>query len=171
MLVQPSLPVRDGVSLENKAMPGIVGFIAKIPRQEAEAELLRMVEALRHESFYEAGTWIDESLGVHVGWVARKNSFSDEMPIFNERRDTALVFAGEEFPDPAITSRLTERGHVLGKSRASYLVHLAEEDVSFPACLNGRFHGLLTDQRRGLATLFNDRYGMQRIYYHESKEA
>jgi asparagine synthase (glutamine-hydrolysing) len=152
-------------------MPGIVGLITKIPRQQAEAELLRMVAALRHESFYETGKWIDESLGVYVGWVARKNSFSDEMPIFNESRDIALVFAGEEFPDPELSSRLKERGHVLEESRASYLVHVAEEDASFPASLNGRFHGLLTDQRRGSATLFNDRYGMQRIYYHEAKEA
>ncbi|MGA7565343.1 MAG: hypothetical protein WBW53_04645, partial [Terriglobales bacterium] len=68
-------------------MPGIVGLITKIPRQQAEEELRRMVEALRHEAFYEAGTWIDESLGVYVGWVARKDSFSDEMPIYNEHRD------------------------------------------------------------------------------------
>src|SRR5208282_1514358 len=32
-------------------------------------------------------------------------------------------------------------------------------------------HGLLTDRQRRTATLFNDRYGMHRIYYHESKEA
>src|SRR5207245_1545432 len=52
-----------------------------------------------------------------------------------------------------------------------YLVHLYEEDPSFPAGLNGRFHGLLVDRRRGTSTLFNDRYGMHRIYYHEAKEA
>ena len=53
----------------------------------------------------------------------------------------------------------------------SYLVHLYEEDPSFPAGLNGRFHGLLADRNRGTAVLFNDRYGMHRIYYHESKDA
>jgi asparagine synthase (glutamine-hydrolysing) len=37
--------------------------------------------------------------------------------------------------------------------------------------LNGRFHGLLTDRTRGTAILFNDRYGMHRVYYHESKDA
>src|SRR5207245_2022969 len=37
--------------------------------------------------------------------------------------------------------------------------------------LNGVFHGVLTDRARRTATLFNDRYGMHRIYYHESKEA
>jgi len=51
------------------------------------------------------------------------------------------------------------------------LVHLSEEDSSFPAGLNGLFHGLLTDRRRGTAMLFNDRYGMHRVYYHESKDA
>ena len=43
-----------------------------------------MVEALRHEDFYVTGTWVNESLGVYVGWVARKNSFSDGMPLRNE---------------------------------------------------------------------------------------
>jgi asparagine synthase (glutamine-hydrolysing) len=37
--------------------------------------------------------------------------------------------------------------------------------------LNGRFHGLLADRSRAAAILFNDRYGMQRLYYHESKDA
>ena len=33
------------------------------------------------------------------------------------------------------------------------------------------FHGLIADQSRGTVTLFNDRYGMHRIYYHEAKDA
>ena len=56
-------------------MPGIVGFISRMPRLRAERELFQMVEALRHENFYVTGTWIDEALGVYVGWVARRNSF------------------------------------------------------------------------------------------------
>ena len=61
-------------------MPGIVGLVTKQPRAWAEPQLARMVASLRHESFYVTGTWIDESLGIYVGWVARKNSFSDGMP-------------------------------------------------------------------------------------------
>ena len=53
-------------------MPGIVGLITKMPREWAEPQLLRMVEALRHESFYEIGTCIDESLGVYAGWAAQQ---------------------------------------------------------------------------------------------------
>src|SRR5260221_14700444 len=71
-----------------------------------------------------------------------------------------------------LLSRKYER-HVrsLDTEGSAYLVHLYEEDPTFPAGLNGIFHGLLTDRARGTATLFNDRYGMHRIYYHESKEA
>jgi len=152
-------------------MPGIVGLVTKMRREQAKSELLRMVESMRHESFYETGTWIEESLGVYVGWIARRNSFSDGMPLRNERGDIVLFFSGEEFPEPGNARRLKERGHAVGTSDASYLVHLYEEEPSFPAGLNGRFHGLVIDRTRGTAILFNDRYGMHRIYYHESKEA
>ncbi len=130
-----------------------------------------MVEALRHEPFYGTGTWVDESLGVYVGWVVPKNSFSDGMPLCNERGDVVLVFSGEEFPEPGTARRLKERGHQLDLEGSSYLVHCYEEDPSFPAGLNGVFHGLVSDRTRGINMLFNDRYGMHRIYYHKSKEA
>lgn len=152
-------------------MPGIVGLITKRPREWAEPQLVRMVEAMRHESFYESGTWIDESLGTYAGWVALKNSFADGMPVHNERGDVSLVFSGEEYPDPEVVRGLKQRGHSFSEKQSSYLAHICEEDPSFPACLNGMFHGLLADRTRGTATLFNDRYGMHRIYYHESKEA
>ena len=152
-------------------MPGIVGLLTKMPSEWAKPQLLRMVESLCHESSYSTGTWIDESLGIYVGWAVRKNSFSDGMPLRNERGDVSLVFSGEEFPEPGTARRLKERGHSVAVEGPSYLVHLYEEDPAFPAGLNGRFHGLLADRTRGTATLFNDRYGMHRIYYHESKEA
>jgi asparagine synthase (glutamine-hydrolysing) len=144
-------------------MPGIVGLITKIRRQQAAEQLVGMVETLRHESFYTTGTWIDELSGVYVGWTARENGFSDRMPLRNERGDAVLTFSGEEFPEPGTTHRLKERGHRLDSVGPSYLVHLYEDDPSFPAELNG--------QTRRTAMLFNDRYGMHRIYYHESKDA
>ncbi|MGH9397582.1 MAG: hypothetical protein ACRD18_12115, partial [Terriglobia bacterium] len=152
-------------------MPGIVGLITKMPRDCAEPQLQRMVETLRHESFYVTGTWIDEPLGIYVGWAERQGSFSDGMPLRNERGDAVLVFSGEDFPEPGTASRLKARGHVFDPEGASYLVHAAEEESTFPAGLNGRFHGLLADRTRGKATLFNDRYGLGRIYYHEAKDA
>jgi len=152
-------------------MPGIVGLITKMGREWAVPQLQRMVESVRHEAFYVSGVSIDESLGVYVGWVERRGSFSADMPLSNECGDVHLVFSGEEFPEPGISRWLKERGHDVGPKEASYLVHLCEEDPKFPAGLNGRFQGLVVNRRNQTATLFNDRYGMNRVYYHESKEA
>ncbi|HET9180152.1 MAG TPA: asparagine synthase-related protein [Terriglobia bacterium] len=151
-------------------MPGIVGFITKAPRQSAGPHLHRMVEAINHESFYSTGTWIEESLGVYVGWAVQKNSFSDGQPLINERQDVVLVFSGEEYPEPGTAGRLISRGHQFDAKGPSYLVHVYEDDPKFPAGLNGRFHGLLIDRRQGKALLFNDRYGMHRLYFHEAQD-
>ncbi len=152
-------------------MPGIVGLITNLRREQAEPQLLRMVRAIHHESFYASGTWIDELLGVYVGWTARQGSFADAMPLANESGDIVLAFSGEEYPEPGAARRLKERGHAVEAGGPSYLVHLYEEDPAFPAGLNGLFHGLVADRKRGTATLFNDRYGLRRFYYHESNDA
>lgn len=152
-------------------MPGIVGLITGMPRQQAESRLLQMLGTLKHESFYETGTWIDEPAGIYVGWAVRKGSFCDVMPTTNARGDVVLVFSGEEFSDPAIVGRNKTRNGDGHDKPTSYLVDCYEQDPCFPAGLNGRFQGILLDRRRGSAMLFNDRYGMHRVYYHEAKDA
>jgi asparagine synthase (glutamine-hydrolysing) len=131
-------------------------------RERAEAELLRMVKALRHETWYGSGTWSDESMGLYVGWVERSATIAECMPLSNERSDIVLAFSGEEFP---------KRNAVPHRTSNSHLVQLAEDDSEFPKSLNGRFHGVLADKKKGTATLFNDRYGMARIYLHEARDA
>jgi len=152
-------------------MPGITGLITKRPREWAEPQLARMLESMRHEPFYVKGTWIDESQGVYIGWAVRENSFSDGMPLQNERGDVTLVFSGEDYPEPGTPRRLKEQGHAFEDCGASYLVHLYEEDPNFLSNLNGRFQGLVADRRNGTATLFNDRFGLQRVYFHEAEDA
>jgi asparagine synthase (glutamine-hydrolysing) len=152
-------------------VPGIVGLITRIPRERAEQQLAAMLGTLRHEPFYVTGTWIDESQGVYVGWVARKGSFSDGMPLANEQGNAVLVFSGEDHPEPGTRAKLRAQGHAAQPDGSSYLVHLYEEDPTFPAGLNGWFHGLIADRSRRRAILFNDRFGMHRLYYHESNDA
>jgi asparagine synthase (glutamine-hydrolysing) len=142
-----------------------------MPEEEALAKLKKMVRAIHHESFYVCGIWKDPSLGVYVGWVARKGSFSENMPLTNETGDVTLMFSGEDHPPPGTRELLRERGHNLPITGAFYLVHLYEEHATFPACLNGFFHGIVVDRRRQTATLFNDRYGLQRLYCHQWKDS
>lgn len=150
-------------------MPGIVGLVTKIPRKCAEEKVAAMVGALCHESFYVTGTWSDEQLGVYCGWVARDGSFSANMPLCDPGGEAVLVFSGEEYSKRASAAHNGVGRN--GQGGPAYLLQSWHDDPAFPASLNGRFQGLLVDRAKGCALLFNDRYGMHRVYYHESADA
>jgi asparagine synthase (glutamine-hydrolysing) len=91
------------------------------------------------------------------------------MPVWNETKDVCVIFSGEDFTDPTEIGRLKAGGHECDSENASYLVHLYEEmGLKFIERLNGWFSGLLVDLREKKIVLFNDRYGLNRIYYHEA---
>ena len=133
---------------KDTTLPGIAGLISKMPREQAEAQLRQMTEAIHHESFYSVGTWSDPDQGLYVGWAARKGSFADGMPLRNEDSRITLIFSGEEFPEPNLIATLKQQGHAIPPSRSGYLVHRYETEPDFPRGLNGRFHGLVADRAR-----------------------
>jgi asparagine synthase (glutamine-hydrolysing) len=153
-------------------MPGIVGIISGSKRLTDRADIDAMVQCMLHEKFYLSGTFINEQLGLSVGWISQSGSFSDCLPIWNEAKDICLIFSGEDFRDRSEIDLLRTKGHQFDPSNASYLVHLYEEmGLEFLGRLNGWFSGLLVDLREQKAFLFNDRYGLGRICYHEHEGA
>ena len=149
-------------------MPGIVGIISHRPSQEYPALVKSMVKCLIHEAFYTDGTYVNEELGLWSGWACHKGAFEDCLPIWNEKKDICLLFSGEDFSDQTDIDALRTRGHEFGLDDASYLVHLYEEaGYEFLEKLNGWFSGVLVDLREQKFILFNDRYGVNRLYYHE----
>jgi asparagine synthase (glutamine-hydrolysing) len=140
-------------------MPGIVGIIAKGPRGRHEGDLTLMINSMMHESFYRSGSYINESLGVYAGWICHKDSYSDCMPVINGKQDIVLLFAGEDFSD----SQLSQNAN-------SLLQRYEREGENFFRELNGWFCGLLIDLSTSKVFLFSDRYGMQRLYFHQGKD-
>ena len=58
------------------------------------------------------------------------------------------------------------------RDNASYLVHLYEElGAGFLERVNGWFSGILVDLREKKVVIFNDRYGISRIYFHQLRRA
>ena len=142
-------------------MPGIVGVIGKGSRGKNEHDLHEMIDCMMHEPFYKKGHYIDEALGVYVGWTCHQDSFADCMPATNEKKDVVLLFTGEHFADQPSAQDY----------RASALVRRYEvEGEAFVKGLNGWFSGLLIDSRQSKVILFNDRYAMQRIYFNEGRD-
>jgi len=153
-------------------MPGIVGIVSQRPFEECQSLVKSMASSMEHESFYDSGLYSVPEMGICAGWVAHENSFGAGQPFFNERSDVVLLFSGECFVDPETRTGLRQNGHELGQAAGSWLVHLYEEEGNrFFEKLNGFFSGLLIDKRQGKAFVFNDRYGVERIYWHETKDA
>ena len=140
-------------------MPGIAGLITDRPREWAEPRVSTMLDAMRHGASFESGAWADTELGVYAGWTKRRGAAPVAQPVWNEREDLGLIFSGEEFSAEATADS------------PGYLVHLAGDGTGFPGNCNGRFHGILLNRRDRSGLLFNDRYGIHRLYWHESAGA
>lgn len=152
-------------------MPGIAGIISNRPPEECQRLVRAMVLSTKHERFYTSGVYAAANLGVCAGWIAHENSFAAGQPFLNEQRDIALILSGECFVDPETRIGLRQKGHEI-RDNNDWLVHLYEEEGErFFEKLNGLFSGLLIDQRQGKAFLFNDRYGSERIYWHQTNDA
>jgi asparagine synthase (glutamine-hydrolysing) len=135
-------------------MPGIVGIISKQPAHECEAHVKAMIASMQHEAFYKSGACSVSQSGIYGGWVGLENLASRICS--NEQKNIILIFSGECFFDSEVAT-------------GQKLIQLYEQfGQQFFEKLNGLFSGLLIDQRQGKAFLFNDRYGSQRIYFHES---
>jgi len=153
-------------------MPGIAGIIDSRPNGSGSEELGIMLDSMMHEPFYTSTRHENDDLGFRVGAVCIQGSFPDCMPIRNETADLVLLLSGECFVDAGVIGSLKRRGHTFEPGNAGYLVHLYEEKgMDFVADLNGWFSGVILDMPKRKAILFNDRYGMQRIYYHEARGA
>jgi asparagine synthase (glutamine-hydrolysing) len=151
-------------------MPGIVGLITREPHRSAEQQLLQMLRAISHEAFYSTGTWVDQQLGVYIGWTSLKGSFCDGMPLVSPSGNVCLVFSGEEYSNSG-SSREGQSLENGDRMDASYLIRRYEQNPSFVQSLNGMFHGLIADRTRGVVKLFNDRFGMHRLCYHTSNSS
>jgi asparagine synthase (glutamine-hydrolysing) len=152
-------------------MPGIAGIISRGPNESIDAAMRAMLRCMAYENFYSVRAQIQPRDGVGIGWVGHRGSFCDCLPIWNEKRDVCLFLEGEIFDDATEAASLRSHGHSFASNNGSYLVHLYEErGLDFLPSLNGWFSGLLLDYRARQIFLFNDRYGLGRIYYYAVPE-
>ncbi|HXY55764.1 MAG TPA: asparagine synthase-related protein [Nitrospirota bacterium] len=153
-------------------MPGIAGIISKANPIKNKSNLDQMINVMMHEANYVSGSYSNVQLGIYAGWVCHQGSFSDCMPLVNEKKSIYMIFAGEDFADNEKIQKLGQRGYKFDRSNAKYIISLYEEKGDrFLVDLNGWFAGVLIDLRQNKVVLFNDRYGMRRIYFYETKDA
>ncbi len=151
-------------------MPGIMGILSRHPRGNEEEKLQIMLDSMVYEPFYTYGTFLNRECGFFIGFVSIGGAFSDCMPIYNEKRDLVMFLTGECYTDSEVIHDLRRR-HEFEPMDGSYLIHMYEEQgENFFQNLNGWFNGLILNLNDGNAILFNDRFGIRRIYYYENDD-
>ena len=147
---------------------GIVGDQAEV---RTVGKLGAMVMAMARDASFESGQCQFHVAKTRAGWVSSFGSGSDCSPVWNEERSVCLLFAGEEFTLPGSLGPVQADGQQAHREVARGLVHSYEKlGANVFRQLNGWFSGLIVDRRHKTATLFIDRYGLSRIYYHEGPE-
>ena len=153
-------------------MPGIVGIIGPSGSTEFERDAAEMGRALAHEEFYTFGSHINHELGVYTGWVALDGASPQAQAFHSEDNQISLLLSGNCWLDSETGGELRGKGHRIGNDCASWVVHLYEErGDDCIATMNGLFSGFLVDRRNGTAFLFNDRYGVERLYVHQTRDS
>jgi asparagine synthase (glutamine-hydrolysing) len=138
-------------------MPGIAAIFSKAP--DSATILALLTAALTVPPGGVRGTQARVLPGVHVGWALH---FHGRGPTPSLARDpgaaVSAMVAGELFLDAGPAA----------DASAVVLRAYAEHGDRFVEHLNGSFAGVLVDERRGVALLFNDRFGSCRLYLHET---
>jgi asparagine synthase (glutamine-hydrolysing) len=135
-------------------MPGIVGIINPALSAQSSQLVNNMASVMSYEDFYKSGTYFAPEAGIGAGFVGFNESNDG---IFADRSgDIVLVFSGECY----VAGRIA--------TGAALIQKYEQEGEQMIEQINGLFCGLLIDKKRKKTLLFNDRYGMRRIYFHES---
>jgi asparagine synthase (glutamine-hydrolysing) len=144
-------------------MAGFAGiFRANRSAQRGVSELESMVRTLVHKPHHVFDRITNSALGFGIGWV-QEDKCDGAVQAWNTHRDICLILAGENFP----TRRNGEPSS--GSEKAARQIRAYEDRGSrFIEDLNGWFSGVLMDFRQDRVILFNDRFGLSRVYYHES---
>lgn len=144
---------------------GFVGIVSPTDPGVCVAQRSRMLASLQHGPGLHCGSAAFDSLRLYVGWTHQRSQSEAAAPVWNEARDVCLIWDGEEYSAPDIDARRTGLG-VEDRTALRLLYRYLEDPKGFFPSLNGIFRGLLIDLRTERMVLFNDRYGLRRVYVH-----
>ncbi len=157
-------------------MCGMCGFAYASNSSEAESRVLNMARAMVHRGPDDAGFLANDPRATGMALGMRRLSIIDlpggHQPVWNEKRDVAVVFNGELYNYRELRARLNLAGHKFNtNSDTEILVHGWEEwGEDLLTELRGMFAFALLDFRKHFATvpvlfLARDPLGIKPLYY------
>jgi len=149
-------------------MCGIAGIVNLLPGEPpSEAQLLRMLGAIRHRGPDEFGILLDAHAGLGNARLKIVDLAAGQQPIGNEDKDLWIVFNGEVFNHVEIREELERRGHRFATRCDTEVVLHAFEEYG-PDCLlrfNGQFAIAIWNIRERSLFLARDRWGKRPLMF------
>jgi asparagine synthase (glutamine-hydrolysing) len=135
-------------------MIALVGMVSSAP-SERRREILNAMLGSLIDAECQARSYSVPSQGVEIGWIDDARRPTTESTGVHVDHNHAIVLHGEL---------------IGGGSVQEHLDRYADIGLEFVAGLNGRFAGLLLDMPLRQCFLFNDRFGITRMFVHERAE-
>ena len=148
-------------------MCGIAGKAGAAP--VAEAEILRMCNAIAHRGPDDWGTFVEGGVGLGMRRLSIVDLAGGHQPMSNEDGSVVVVFNGEIYNFPSLHDEIVAKGHRF-KTRCDTeaLVHLYEEyGEGMVARLRGMFAFAIWDRSRRRLLLARDHFGQKPLFYTE----
>jgi asparagine synthase (glutamine-hydrolysing) len=125
-----------------------------------------MLRPMLHDDSYTSGEYVNREVGIFSALIARDSAGRPNLS-WNNSREIGCFISGEVVVDKT-DGDLTQEGPNTSGDGASLLAHLYEKSGTKALLkLNGWFSGFIVDLRKREMVLFNDRFGLNRIYVHE----
>ena len=148
-------------------MPGIAGIIHGSGTADSVPLVERMTRLMVHEPHYQVGAFASARLAIAAGWSLRSELDPEIYPVWNPGKTVGLILSGEALVEDAGPGRgSSDLRHGRLSVALSLLREYERRGIDCLADVDGWFSGLLLDVRQDKVLLFNDRFGLGRIYFH-----
>lgn len=143
------------------------GLIRKRAYEDDSGLLIQMGETLRRSPAEHMTAESFPQLLVSIVTVSTMPG-KKTAAVWNNRADVCLLWHGQIFGDRENT--LSQDEYLPSHAIDSLFDRYEKQGTGVLRDLNGFFSGLIVDLTKGHALLFNDRFGLGRIYFHESEQ-
>jgi asparagine synthase (glutamine-hydrolysing) len=129
-----------------------------------------MAAAMHYDMAYTYRLYESSEVGIAVGWVGRCDEVATRGPIHDAERRVFLFLSGEPYCERTGTASHLANMPAEQSEAGRIIDHYGEVGPTFLKNVSGLFSGLLVDDIRNEAFLFNDRLGFERLFTYEDRD-
>jgi asparagine synthase (glutamine-hydrolysing) len=135
-------------------MPGIIGGYTKNIGSPVNDLMEKMILSMNREGLYRINRKVFEDSGVFLGRVSLGIFNEVEQPVSDHENRNSIIMHGEFYGNDSI-----------GNDPQYFLSRYLQNGQGCLRELNGIFHGAIYNAASNELKLFNDRFGLQPLYY------